>query len=150
MYFCSGVDTDLIVTVNLKDFPTADEIVGAQRRRPQPATHSGNSIAIERMKAEGFEPAVVIETSSNNFQAWLNHGQALDAAASTRAAKALVERFGGDPSSADRRHFGRLVGFTIRNRSGSCRQGCGHLRGCGQLPGGFIRGRRSSLRRQQK
>jgi hypothetical protein len=23
MYFCSGVDTDLIVTVNLKDFPTA-------------------------------------------------------------------------------------------------------------------------------
>jgi hypothetical protein len=30
--------------------------------------------AIERMKAEGFEPAVVVETSPNNFQAWLNHG----------------------------------------------------------------------------
>jgi RepB DNA-primase from phage plasmid len=36
--------------------------------------------AIERMKAEGFEPAVVVETSPQNFQAWLNHGQVLDAA----------------------------------------------------------------------
>jgi hypothetical protein len=68
--------------------------------------------AIERMKAEGFAPAVVVETSPNNFQAWLNHGRVLDAATSTRAAKKLVERFGGDPSSADWRHFGRLAGFT--------------------------------------
>src|SRR5712664_2036085 len=68
--------------------------------------------AIERMKAEGFEPAVIVETSPNNFQAWLNHGQVLPAAASTRAAKQLAERFKGDPSSADWRHFGRLAGFT--------------------------------------
>src|ERR1700722_16879511 len=67
---------------------------------------------IERMKAEGFEPAVVVETSPNNFQAWLNHGQVLEAPLSTRAAKHLAERFGGDPSSADWRHFGRLAGFT--------------------------------------
>lgn len=72
--------------------------------------------AIERMKAEGFEPAVVVETSPDNFQAWLNHGQVLAAPASTRAAKALVERFGGDPSSADWRHFGRLAGFTNPKR----------------------------------
>jgi hypothetical protein len=71
-----------------------------------------SSEAIERMKAEGFEPAVVVETSPNNFQVWLNHGQALDAAMSTRAAQQLAERFGGDPSSADWRHFGRLAGFT--------------------------------------
>jgi hypothetical protein len=68
--------------------------------------------AIERMKTEGFEPAVVAETSPNNFQAWLNHGQILEARMSTRAAKQLAERFGGDPSSADWRHFGRLAGFT--------------------------------------
>jgi len=68
--------------------------------------------AIERMKTEGFEPAVVVETSPNNFQAWLNHGQILEARMSTRAAKQLAERFGGDPSSADWRHFGRLAGFT--------------------------------------
>jgi hypothetical protein len=72
--------------------------------------------AIDRLKAEGFEPAVVVETSPNNFQAWLNHGQVLEAATSTRAAKALVERFGGDPSSADWRHFGRLAGFTNPKR----------------------------------
>jgi hypothetical protein len=72
--------------------------------------------AIERMKTEGFEPAVVVETSPNNFQVWLNHGQVLDAATSTRAAKKLAERFGGDPSSADWRHFGRLAGFTNPKR----------------------------------
>jgi hypothetical protein len=64
------------------------------------------------MKEEGFEPAVVVETSPNNFQVWLNHGQVLEAPMSTRAAKQLAERFGGDPSSADWRHFGRLAGFT--------------------------------------
>jgi hypothetical protein len=67
---------------------------------------------IERMKAEGFEPAAVVETSLNNFQVWLNHGEILAAAISMAAAKAPVERFGGDPSSADWRHFGRLAGFT--------------------------------------
>jgi hypothetical protein len=67
---------------------------------------------IERMKAEGFEPAVVVETSPNNFQAWLNHGQVLEATLSTHAAKHLAERFAGDPASADWRHFGRLAGFT--------------------------------------
>src|SRR5712692_9680272 len=72
--------------------------------------------SIERMKAEGFEPAAIVETSPNNFQAWLNHGQVLPAAASTRAAKQLVERFGGDPSSADWKHFGRLAGFTNPKR----------------------------------
>ncbi len=68
--------------------------------------------AIERMKAEGFEPAAVVETSPHNFQVWLNHGQVLEVATSTSAAKQLAERFEGDPSSADWRHFGRLAGFT--------------------------------------
>ena len=68
--------------------------------------------AIEQMKANGFEPAVVVETSPNNFQAWLNHGQVLEATLSTHAAKHLAERFVGDPASADWRHFGRLAGFT--------------------------------------
>jgi hypothetical protein len=67
-----------------------------------------------RMKAEGFEP--VVETSADNFQAWLNHGQLLDASTSTRAAKQPAKRFGGDPSSADWRHFGRLAGFTNPKR----------------------------------
>jgi hypothetical protein len=71
-----------------------------------------NGEALTRMKAEGFAPAAVIESSPGNFQAWLRHGVILDSAASTRAAKMLAERFGGDPGSADWRHFGRLAGFT--------------------------------------
>ncbi len=68
--------------------------------------------ALARMKAEGFEPAAAIETSPGNFQAWLKHGEILDEAARTRAAKLLAERYGGDLGSADWRHFGRLAGFT--------------------------------------
>jgi hypothetical protein len=68
--------------------------------------------AIAEMKAQGFEPALVVETSPGNFQAWLKHGQVLNEATSTWVAKELARRFGGDPGSADWRHFGRLAGFT--------------------------------------
>jgi hypothetical protein len=68
--------------------------------------------ALTQMAAEGFEPAVVVETSQCNYQAWLKHPEILGERASTAAAKLLAARFGGDPSSADWRHFGRLAGFT--------------------------------------
>jgi hypothetical protein len=71
-----------------------------------------NAEALARMKVDGFEPAAVVETSPGNLQAWLKHGQVLNEAASTRAAKLLAERFSGDLGSADWRHFGRLAGFT--------------------------------------
>src|SRR6266567_8211902 len=70
--------------------------------------------AIELMKSEGFAPAVVLETSPGNFQAWLRHGQILPKHLSTVAARLLASRFGGDLASADWRHFGRLAGFTNR------------------------------------
>ncbi len=34
--------------------------------------------AIDTMQREGFAPALIVETSPQNFQAWLNHGQILD------------------------------------------------------------------------
>jgi hypothetical protein len=68
---------------------------------------------IARMARNGFQPAVVVETSPGNFQVWLNHGRILfDRIFSTEVAKELARRYGGDPSSADWRHFGRLAGFT--------------------------------------
>lgn len=70
--------------------------------------------AIEQMKEKGFSPAVVIETSPHNFQAWLRHGRVLEKGLSTFVAKALAEEFHGDQGSADWRHFGRLAGFTNR------------------------------------
>jgi hypothetical protein len=66
------------------------------------------------MKSEGFKPALVVETSLGNFQAWVNHGEVLSKKLSTLAARLLSQRFQGDPSSADWRHFGRLAGFTNR------------------------------------
>jgi len=72
-----------------------------------------NSEAIIRMIEDGFQPALVVETSPGNFQVWVNHGRVLSGRGlSTLAAKELARRFGGDPSSADWRHFGRLAGFT--------------------------------------
>lgn len=70
--------------------------------------------SLERMKSEGFQPAIIVETSPGNFQAWLNHGRVLPRAESTAAARALAERFGGDHGAADWRHFGRLSGLTNR------------------------------------
>ena len=61
---------------------------------------------------EGFQPSAVIETSPDNFQLWLNHGQVLSNPISTQASKILANIFDGDPSSADFRHFGRFPGFT--------------------------------------
>lgn len=72
--------------------------------------------AIRRMKAEGYSPALVVETSPGNFQAWLNHGRVLSQRLSTLAARALAEKFGGDKGAADWRHFGRLAGFTNRKQ----------------------------------
>ena len=70
--------------------------------------------AVKRMKATGFIPAAVIETSPGNFQAWLKHPRQLPRELSTMAARKLAEEFGGDRGAADWRHFGRLAGFTNR------------------------------------
>ncbi len=70
--------------------------------------------AIARMTEAGFQPALVVETSPQNFQIWLNHGSILQHDMGSWAAKELAKRFGGDLSSADWRHFGRLAGYTNR------------------------------------
>jgi hypothetical protein len=70
--------------------------------------------AVERMKAVGFAPALVVETSPGNFQAWLKHPYPLGKELSTATARRLAAEFGGDAGAADWRHFGRLVGFTNR------------------------------------
>jgi hypothetical protein len=69
---------------------------------------------VDSLSEEGFHPAAVVETSPGNYQAWVKHCQVLPKRLSTFAAKVLAGRFGGDPGSADWRHFGRLPGFTNR------------------------------------
>ena len=70
--------------------------------------------AVDRMAASGFKPAIVVETSTGNYQVWLKHPKSLSKEVSTAAARTLAERFEGDKGSADWRHFGRLAGFTNR------------------------------------
>jgi hypothetical protein len=79
--------------------------------------------AVRRMRAEGFGPTLVVETSPGNFQAWLNHGQILPQHISTIAARTLATRFGGDKGAADWRHFGRLAGFTNRKAKYQSKEG---------------------------
>jgi len=70
--------------------------------------------SVQAMKTAGFEPAVVVQTSPGNFQAWVKHPQMLDKETGTAAARALAQKFDGDIGAADWRHFGRLAGFTNR------------------------------------
>ncbi len=70
--------------------------------------------SIDRMFASGFKPAIVVETSPGNFQAWLKHSRVLSREVSSSAARALADEFGGDKGAADWRHFGRMAGFTNR------------------------------------
>ncbi len=66
------------------------------------------------MRSSGFDPCVVVQTSPNNYQAWLDHGQELVEEDATHAAQYLARKFQSDYSAAGRRHFGRLAGFTNR------------------------------------
>jgi len=69
--------------------------------------------ALERMRADGLAPACVVETSPGNMQAWIRVSDApLDPEVATEVAKMLATEYGGDPNSADWRHFGRLAGLT--------------------------------------
>ncbi len=70
---------------------------------------------VERMRAEGHAPAAVVATSPGNHQAWVRVSDTpLSKGEGTAVARALAERFGGDLSSANWRHMGRLAGFTNR------------------------------------
>jgi hypothetical protein len=64
--------------------------------------------AIARMTAAGYQLALVVQTSPQNFQAELKHKRTPDHNVSTLAANELATRLGGDLSSADCRHFGEI------------------------------------------
>nr|WP_317112535.1 DNA-primase RepB domain-containing protein [Chroococcidiopsis sp. SAG 2025] len=76
---------------------------------------------LQRMDEEGCNPAAIIQTSPQNYQAWVRVQRGdLDPDLATQAAKLLAERYGGDTNSADWRHYGRLAGFTNRKPEYRC------------------------------
>jgi hypothetical protein len=55
----------------------------------------------------------IVESSPDNFQAWVRvHENRLEPKLATEVAMMLAKEYGGDPNSADWRHFGRLAGLT--------------------------------------
>ena len=73
---------------------------------------------IEQMKLDGAEPALVVETSPMNFQAWVRvSNEPIPELEATQIAKVLAQRYNADSNSADYRHFGRLAGFTNPKQS---------------------------------
>jgi hypothetical protein len=74
-----------------------------------------NQQQLGRMKAAGLTPAAIVETSPQNYQAWVRlSDQPLKPDVATTASKAIATHFKADLNSADWRHFGRLAGFTNR------------------------------------
>jgi RepB DNA-primase from phage plasmid len=51
--------------------------------------------AVVRMRAEGFRPSAVVQTSPGNYQAWIKHVEKLDRELGTAVARELTVRFGG-------------------------------------------------------
>jgi hypothetical protein len=67
--------------------------------------------SLTRMKDAGHTPALIVETSPRNFQAWVKLPPTPDELRK-EAARELARTYGGDPMSADAHHYGRLSGFT--------------------------------------
>jgi RepB DNA-primase from phage plasmid len=68
---------------------------------------------LERMRVNGHQPCVVLQTSPGHLQAWIQVSVVcLEPAVATAIARQLARAYGGDLASADWRHLGRLAGFT--------------------------------------
>ncbi len=72
-----------------------------------------DAMVVDRMRAQGHEPCVVLQTSPGHLQAWLHVSRTpLEPALATAVSRQLAGTYGGDGASADWRHLGRLAGFT--------------------------------------
>jgi hypothetical protein len=91
---------------------------------------------LDRMKAEGYTPAAVVETSPLNHQAWVRlSDKPLSREVATMASKTLATQYEADPNSADWRHFGRLAGFTNRKPVHTTESGRNPWVLCHEAPG---------------
>ena len=67
---------------------------------------------IDRMRANGHDPCVVLQTSLGHLQAWIRISTSpLQPAAATAAGKHLAHTYGGDLASTDWRHLGKAGRF---------------------------------------
>ena len=73
---------------------------------------------IKRLEELYFTPAVVLETSPNNFQAWVRllppEAPEPSPEVATHVSRALLKSFGGDAGAVGAERFGRMPGFLNR------------------------------------
>jgi hypothetical protein len=68
---------------------------------------------LARMRANGHEPCVMLQTSPGHLQAWIRVSTTpLEPVVATAVSKHLAHTYGGDLASTGSRHLGRLAGFT--------------------------------------
>jgi hypothetical protein len=85
-----------------------------------------NPSTLAKMRSGPHTPAVIVQTSPANFQAWLKLANDEPADVRRHIARFLAHEYGGDPNSADAAHYGRLAGFTNRKPE--------HVDEAGRLP----------------
>jgi len=86
---------------------------------------------LERARAAGHEPALVLETSPGNLAAWVRVGHGLRVEEATVLNRRMAKEYRADPAAIDPQHLSRLPGFTNRKPS--------RLRPDGQAPFVLIR-----------
>lgn len=71
--------------------------------------------ALEQMDDAGVEPSVIVETSPENFQAWVRLSMdPVPAEVRLEVSRHLTRVFGGDVGAIGARRYGRLAGLTNR------------------------------------
>lgn len=77
-----------------------------------------NAGQIKRLQDMSFAPAVVLETSIDNYQAWIrllpSEAPEPSPEVAKRASRLLTKAFGGDPAAVGAERFGRMPGFVNR------------------------------------
>lgn len=74
-----------------------------------------NKAQLYELEQAGLKPAVVVQTSEQNYQGWIRiNGNGFNREEHAGITCFINETVGGDPASTDQEHFGRLVGFTNR------------------------------------
>lgn len=73
---------------------------------------------IKQLEDMNFAPAVVLETSANNFHAWIRllppEAPEPSLEVATHASRSLIKAFGGDAGAVGAERFGRMPGFLNR------------------------------------
>jgi len=86
--------------------------------------YGNNPFSLDRMRANGHGPCVVLQTSHGHLQAWIRVSpQPLQLTVASTIGKELARAYGGDLASTDGRHLGRLAGFTNQKLSRRQRNG---------------------------